>query len=157
MQRLLLPANLPAMANFAEGLCPSLCARLAVGPGPGPERKQALIIESRRVAHSNSVLEEGFCTAFDYADARRAASQPSLSIEAEEAAYSSALAEKIGSGIKRLVALGLPATLILLYDESWEMIDFVAPLLHSCTGNECNLDVCQCAASGLPFLSLILI
>ncbi|KAK3235648.1 hypothetical protein CYMTET_54160 [Cymbomonas tetramitiformis] len=51
------------------------------------------------------------------------------------------LASKLARGVKALRGHGWPPTFIAIYDEAWEMVRQLSPLMLAVTGNKCNMDL----------------
>ena len=50
--------------------------------------------------------------------------------------------KRLEAGVRALVAAGWPANFIVLFDESWHMVQLLSQVMHSTTGgNECMMDL----------------
>ena len=52
------------------------------------------------------------------------------------------LVEQLGVAVRHLVGAGWPASFVVVYDEAWELVELLSPLVRRATGgNECMMDL----------------
>jgi hypothetical protein len=107
-------------AVFKASFWRTLCPHLSVGQRhePDEEAKQA---GENDAANRKSITEDGFVKVGSLCRASQSA--------------------ELARGVALLVEYGWPATFILVFDQTWELVDEVSSLMKRTTGNENNLDI----------------